>query len=187
MIKTPLRILLVEDQDTDVVLIKRQIKKVVEKPEIEVVQDLENCRERLLNFVPDVVLSDYNLPTCNGLDVLELTQTIDDNIPLIFITGTLEDEELAANTILSGASGFILKKHMDVLGEKLKPFLKKVVYNMVAHEELRERIRRNKIAVNQIYKYLDNMHTDNKEQRENIAKIRSNIGEINIDDDDENA
>jgi hypothetical protein len=118
---------------------------------------------------------------------LELTRSIDENLPLIFITGTLEDEELAANTILSGASGFILKKHMNELSEKLRPLLKKVVYNMVAHDELRERIRRNKIAVNQIYRYLDNMHTDNKEQRENIEKIRSNIGEINIDDDEENA
>jgi hypothetical protein len=53
---------------------------------------------------------------------------------------------------------------------------------MVQHEELRERIRKNKIAVHQIYSYLDSMKADDKEQRENIAKIRKNLDKFNVDD-----
>ncbi len=184
MIKTPLRILLVEDRETDVVLTIRQIKKVVEKPEIEVVQDLEGVEHKLLNFIPDVVISDYNLPGCNGLDVLELTKSMEENLPFIFLTGTIDDEELAANTILAGANGYILKKHMNQLDAKLEPLFKQVVYNMVAHDDLRERIRKNKIAVNQIYSYLDNLNADNQEQLENIKKIRSNIARFNLEEDE---
>ncbi len=38
-----------------------------------------------------------------------------------------------------------------------------------------ERIRKNKIAVNQIYNYLEELPGDNEEQQENIDKIRNNI------------
>lgn len=185
MITTPLRILLVEDNEVDVELIIHHINKIVEIPHIKVVDNLEDCEKQLQNFVPDVVLSDYNLPTCNGLEVLELTKSTDDSIPFIFLTGAIEDEELAANTILSGASGFILKKHMDVLDQKLGPLFKKIVFNMELRVGIREKIRRNKIVVNQIYNYLDTMDFDNDEQRENIRKIRENIDQIKLDDDAE--
>ena len=183
MINTSLRILLVEDLETDAALIQRQIKKIVKTPKIEVTDNLEDCQELLVNFAPDVVLSDYNLPTCTGLDIMEMVKKYDDKIAFIFITGTIQDEELAANTILNGASGYILKKHMNNLAEKLKPLLKKVVINMVARDELRERIRDNKITVNQIYDYLDKINEDNAEHRENIEKIRNAINQFRLDDD----
>jgi len=182
MIKTPLRIILVEDEETDAVLIKRQIAKIVEKPQIKVVKDLPGFEGIFTSFLPDVIISDYNLPTGTGLDILQLAKSIDETIPLIFITGALDDDELAADTILSGASGFILKKHMNVLAEKLEPLLKQAIYNMIQHDELRERIRENKIAVHQIYCYLDSMKADDKEQRENIAKIRKNLDKFSVDD-----
>lgn len=184
MINSSLRILLVEDLETDAVLIKRQIKKIVKNPEIEVTDNTDDCKTLLVNFAPDVVLSDYNLPNCNGLEILEIVKNYDENIAFIFITGTINDEELAANTILNGASGYILKKHMNSLGEKLEPLLKKVVINMVAKDDLRERIRENKITVNQIYDYLDKIKEDNVDHRENIARIKFAINQFKIDDQD---
>lgn len=184
MIKTSLRILLVEDLETDVRLIERQIKKIVENPQIEVCDNLEDCHRHLVDFAPDVVLSDYNLPTCTGLEVMEMVQDFDEEIAFIFITGTINDEELAANTILSGASGYILKKHMNNLGEKLEPLLKKVVINMASRNELRERIRNNKITVNKIYDYLDKINADNDEQVRNIKKIKDAMNRFKLNDDD---
>lgn len=183
MITIPLRILLVEDNEADVLITKRSIEKLVESPVIEVAEDISSCRHHLVNFVPDLIISDYNLPTCTGMDVLELVKEKDPSMPLIFLTGTVQDEEVAANTILAGASGYILKKDMKSLEEKLKPLLNKVVFNMVAGDELRERLRRNKIAINQIYDYLDSLKADNKEQRENILKIKETIRDYNIEKD----
>lgn len=187
MITIPLRILLVEDNEADVLLTSRSIKKLVESPVIEVVEDLSSCRDKLINFIPDLVISDFNLPTCNGLDVLELVREKDPSLPLIFLTGTVHDEEVAANTILVGASGYILKKHMNHLEEKLKPLLNKVVFNLVSGDEVRERLRKNKIAVNQIYDYLDTLKADNQEQRENIIKIRNSIREHNTEQDEDDS
>lgn len=183
MINTKLRILLVEDEKTDAELITFQLKKIVENFDIKVVDNIEDATQALHNYIPDVVLSDYNLPTCTGLDVLTTTQDIDANIPLIFITGTINDEELAANTILAGASGYILKKHMNILSEKLEPLLKRVIFEMIEKEDLREKVRKNKIAVNQIYSYLDHMKYDNEEQRKSIFEIRKKINKIDLNND----
>lgn len=183
MITTPLRILLIDSSTTDAELISRHIKKIVENPEIEVVDNYDECNTKLYSFVPDVVISDYNLPDCTGIEILKLTQSVDNSIPFIFLTGALDDEELAANTILSGATGFILKKHMKVLNEKLKPLLKKVAFDMGSRDDVRERIRRNKIAINQIYQYLDNVKTENKEHQENLKVLKRSIDRKNLNED----
>ena len=183
MITIPLRILLVEDNRTDVDLIIHHIQNIVETSEIRVVDNLDEVSNELLRFVPDVVISDYNLPSCNGLDVLELTRSMEDSMPFIFLTGAIENEELAADTILAGANGFILKGDMDRLDEKLRPLLKKIVFNMGEREEIREKIRRNKIVVNQIYNFLDKINLDNDEQKDNIEKIKKNMQQINLRDD----
>ena len=185
MIKTPLRILLVEDNEADVLLTKRSLQKLVAEPIIEVVEDLSSCRDKLINFIPDVVISDYNLPTCTGLDVMQLVQEKAPGLPFIFLTGTVNDEELAAHTILAGASGYILKKHMPHLEEKLKPLLRQVVFRMSEKQEVRERLRENKIAINQIYDYLDNLKADNKGQKENIDKIKDTLRDYNLGKDDD--
>ncbi|MFV8224337.1 response regulator [Christiangramia aquimixticola] len=183
MINKKLNILLVEDNQSDIYLIKRQISKIVKEPVIKTTDNLLDCKELLVSFAPDVVLSDYNLPTCTGLDILNLVKEFDETIAFIFITGTIHDEELAAHTILNGASGYILKKHMNYLYEKLEPLLKKVVFNLISKDELREKIRDNKITVNKIHSFLEKMNADDKEQRQNIEKIREAISRFNVSED----
>jgi len=184
MITTKLRILLVEDYQTDAELIKIQIDKIVKDNEVRVVDNLEDFKKEFRLFVPDVILSDYNLPTCTGLEILQLVQSYDENLPFIFITGTIDDDEMAAETILGGASGFILKKHMKNLSEKLEPLFKMVVFKMVQKEELREKVRKNKIAVNQIYEYLDKFKSESSEQESNLKNIRLNLDLIKKENND---
>ncbi|MDQ7916927.1 response regulator [Mesonia sp. MT50] len=183
MITTKLRILMVEGAKEDAELIKLHLQKIIENFELKIVDNLENTTQALQDFIPDVVLSDYDLPTCTGLDILHITKETDESIPFIFITGSIEDEAVAENTILAGTSGYVLKKHMDSLSEKLKPLLKRVAFEMFEKVELRDQIRKNKIAVNQIYSYIDDMASDNQEQKKNIYKIRKNIEHIKRKED----
>jgi len=178
MINTPLRILLVDNNTEDVETIILTIQNIVIDPDIKVVNNLNDLASHLQNFFPDVVISDYNFPGFTGLDVLELIGSVENSFPLIFITAAIEDEEVAANTILAGATGFILKKNMDILDQKLRPLLKKIAFNMGAGREIREKVRRNSIVINQIYDYLNNIKSDNEEQRLNLEKIKNNIREL---------
>lgn len=184
MIKTPLRILLAEDHPTDAELISYHLSQIVETLDLKIVDNLPHFNQELQSFIPDVVISDYNLPTCTGLDILKTTKDFDPNLPFIFVTGTIEDEELAANTILSGASGFILKRNMQTLQEKLRPLLKRVVFNMSERSEVREKLRNNRIAVNQIYQYLENIQFENDDQRRSLQDIKKSMDEINFGEND---
>jgi len=185
MITTKLRILMVEGVKEDADLITCHLKKIVENFELKVVDNIEDTAQALQNYIPDVVLSDYDLPTCTGLDILNIIKEVDDSIPFIFITGSIDDEELAENTILAETSGYVLKKHMESLSEKLGPLLKRIAFEMIEKVELRDKIRKNKIAVNQIYSYIDDMTNDNEEQKKNMYKIRKNIEQISLKDDKE--
>lgn len=174
-----------EDNDADVLITRRTILKLVESPQIEVVEDLTSFKDKLIGFVPDVVISDYNLPTCTGLDILQLVQEKNPELPVIFLTGTIRNEEVAADTVLAGAWAYILKKNMHNLEEKLRPLLKKVVFRMDTKDEVRDRLRQNKIAVNQIYDYLDNLKSDNREQKKSMREIKKSLRDFEIRKDDD--
>ena len=68
MIETKLKILLVEDNPADVVLIERQIKKIVTHPEILNIDDIDKLAKTLREFVPDIILSDYKMDGFTGGD-----------------------------------------------------------------------------------------------------------------------
>ncbi|MEO1053655.1 MAG: response regulator [Bacteroidota bacterium] len=115
-----IRILLYEDLDNDA----RLIKRVLEKSDIDFSMELAtNQRDfelLLRSFMPNLVVSDYNVPEFNGLEALSLTKQQYDNLPFIFVTSTLNNEELAAETILKGANGYVLKKNLQRLPEIIK-------------------------------------------------------------------
>ena len=48
--------------------------------------------------------------------------------------------------------------------------------------ELREKIRNNKIAVNQIYQYLDELKLDNAEHKRSLSLIRKSIDKLKLED-----
>ncbi len=76
MKKSPIRVLLVEDNKTDAQLIERQIEKAESHVDLRVVQDLDAVANNLREFKPHLIISDYRLPTCSGLEVLEKAENI---------------------------------------------------------------------------------------------------------------
>lgn len=176
-----LKILLVEDNGSDVVLITRQIEKVVKDPQIKVATTLNTVEVQLKQFIPNIILCDYNLPTCTGMEVLELSRKVSPLTTFIFVTGTINDEELAANTILSGASGFILKKHINNLGEKLKPYFVAVKKNSTTSEVVRQRVEESRRTISKIEEFLKNASKENLSHQEGIAKIREDIQKMKRD------
>lgn len=110
--RQPLHVLLLEDVPEDAVLIERQVKKVLQAYQLRVVDNRIDFVEALENFEPDLILADYLLPQFTGDMALQMVQTQLPDVPFVFITGTLDDEEMAAQTILNGASGFVLKNNI---------------------------------------------------------------------------
>lgn len=105
--------------EADMALTKRQVRKFNPTVLFASAKNRVEFEAKLIDFQPDIVLSDYNLPDMNGLQALLYVREHLDSTPFIFITGILNDEEKVADTILSGASGYLLKENIKRLPELL--------------------------------------------------------------------
>lgn len=108
------RILILDDNELDAELIKLEVEKLEEDVDIRICTSGTEYELILPEFLPDVVLSDYNLPQYNGLKALHFLQELKLNAPLIFITGFLPPTE-AVKLIKEGAEDFILKDDLAPL------------------------------------------------------------------------
>lgn len=122
-----LNFLLVEDMVSDSFLLQRQLKKISNDPEIRFVDSEISLINALKTFIPDMVLTDFNLVGMNAFDVLRITKEYNKKIPVIVITGQLKYESDSEELIRKGAEGFFLKEPINTLNERLLPLFKEIV------------------------------------------------------------
>lgn len=121
-----LNLLLVEDNDTDALLVVRQLRK--EGFEVEHTQ-VKTGAEMELAFARgnwDIVISDYSLPGFGGGDALKLFKSKNLDIPFILVSGTV-GEEIAVNIMKGGANDYLMKTHLNRLGPAVKRELEETV------------------------------------------------------------
>jgi PAS domain S-box-containing protein len=118
-----LRILILEDNDLDIELINDELISNRFKFVSKSVFTKSDFKTALLDFKPDIILSDYNLPQFTGLDALEIVLELAPNIPFILVTGHLS-EELAADAIKSGTWDYVLKTNLLRLSPAIENALK---------------------------------------------------------------
>ena len=102
------RILIVEDEPWDAELAQRLLTGAGLGFTAVVVATREPFVEQLAAFGPDVILSDYHLPGFSGVEALELAQEQCPDVPFVFWSGVLGDEEAVA-LIKQGATDYVLK------------------------------------------------------------------------------
>ncbi|MFH0988638.1 MAG: PAS domain S-box protein [bacterium] len=124
MMKDALRVLLVEDSQSDAELTKRELRSAGISFVAECVETEKDFREKLQSFRPDIILSDYSLPTLNGMQALRLLQTLKPHLPFILVTGSL-NEDTAVECMKAGADDYIIKEHISRLPFALKSALEK--------------------------------------------------------------
>ncbi len=107
----PLRLLLLEDNAADAELNERCLRQSGWSFVSRRVECRDDFLEALEGFQPDAILADYSLPRFDGLQALALVRARAPNLPFIFVTGALGEEE-AVELLCNGASDFILKHHL---------------------------------------------------------------------------
>jgi CheY-like chemotaxis protein len=109
-----LKVLMLEDCQRDVELCVRILTKAEFTVESDVVSTAEEFSSRLESNEYDIILADYNLPSWNALEALEMLQQLNEDIPFILVTGVLA-EETALEFISKGADDYILKDRLGRL------------------------------------------------------------------------
>lgn len=110
MAKEKLKVLIVEDNPTDALIVKKRLQKDnAFDYEITHVVSGEEALLRLEKDVYNIVLLDYNLPKKGGLEILEEIKHKNIEVPVIMVTGQ-GDEIIAAQLIKEGALDYLPKR-----------------------------------------------------------------------------
>lgn len=122
--ETPLKVLLLEDYDLDAELVKSQLKRVHPNWEVEHVSNKTDFEKYLNESHPDIILSDYNMPSYNGMQAFLTVKGLNLQIPFIIITGELP-EEVAIECIKEGVDDYIIKNSLLRLNVAIQKALEK--------------------------------------------------------------
>ena len=106
-----LRLLLVEDNPSDVALIREAFRRCAVPPYVVIASDGQEALEVLAKFRPDLIVLDLNLPRLSGIDLLKVFKN-ESRIPIAVFTGSDNPEdrkaalELGAREYLTKPSSF---------------------------------------------------------------------------------
>lgn len=78
---------MVEDDDNDAVLIRRELMQLTPAPIVHHVRTQPAFAAALGDFGPHAILCDHNIPGFGGPDALELAQRTLPDVPFILVTG----------------------------------------------------------------------------------------------------
>ncbi len=109
------RILIVEDAAADAELAEREINSNLKSCDFLVVETEKEFLDALERFRPDIIVSDYSLPTFDGMKALKISRDKTPATPLIILTGS-QNEDIAVGCIKAGAADYVLKDSIKRLG-----------------------------------------------------------------------
>ena len=103
----------------DAELTKRALLKCAPNAIVTVANGEKQFKERITWAEYDVMLADYHLPGYNGLEALLHVREHHPHLPFIFVTGQLNNEQKAAEAVLQGANGYVLKEDLSSIEESI--------------------------------------------------------------------
>ncbi|MEW6731792.1 MAG: response regulator [Acidobacteriota bacterium] len=138
--KSPLCVLYLEDEQNDVELVKETLAAE------DIICDVV-CVDNRVDFLAaieqgrfDLILSDYSLPSFDGMSALTIVQEKCPHIPFIFVSGAI-GEEVAIESLKRGATDYVLKHRLSRLAPSLRRALREAeekVERKLAEAKIRE-------------------------------------------------
>jgi PAS domain S-box-containing protein len=128
-----LKVLILEDVPTDAELMIEELAEAGMSFVSKRVATKASFVNAIADFYPDIILSDYSLPSFDGLAALKIAREKCPDVPFIFVSGAL-GEEMAIDLLKKGATDYVLKNRLS----RLEPAVSRALHEV---EERRERER----------------------------------------------
>jgi two-component system, NarL family, sensor histidine kinase UhpB len=122
-VKPDLKILILEDNPFDMILMKELIQHEIKATEFYCASSKKSYLEGLELFEPDIVLSDNCFPKFTAAEALGILRKQSADIPFILVTGSVSEQH-AVKIIEQGATDYILKDRMARLPIAIEAALK---------------------------------------------------------------
>ena len=141
----PIRVLVVEDNEDDALLLLRTLRKSGYEPEYTRVDNAPDMQQALLHSW-DCVISDYSMPKFSALAALNLIRASGQDLPCFIVSGTIS-EDMAVEAMRAGANDYLMKGNLQRLGPAIDRELQEAAFRAqrrqadAARQESEERFR----------------------------------------------
>ncbi|MEI9960799.1 MAG: response regulator [Limisphaerales bacterium] len=132
-LKRQMRVLHLEDNEQDQFLVAELLRANGLDCQFTVAKDREEFTAALAAAKYDLIISDFSLPSYDGVSALSLAQEIQPETPYIFFSGTI-GEEVAVNSLQNGATDYVLKQRPS----RLFPAILRALRNAAERARLRQ-------------------------------------------------
>jgi PAS domain S-box-containing protein len=145
----PLRVLMVEDSEDDVLLMIRALKQGGYDPVYERVEDAPSMRKAIEKRSWDIILCDYQMPQFDGLAAIALLKETGIDIPLIIVSGVI-GEERAVACMRQGAQDYVMKGNLSRLVPAIERELKEAE-SRIQRKRAEEALRKSETNYRQLF------------------------------------
>ena len=114
-----IKLLILEHDENDLELLLYELKKGALDFVSKIVETKDQFRSALVDFCPDIILSDYSLPGFDGVSAFKIKQEVCPDVPFIIVSGTI-GEENAVELIKNGVTDYALKDKLFTVIPKVK-------------------------------------------------------------------
>lgn len=137
--KSRIRVLHLEDNEHDRIFVAEMLRTGGLDCHIVAVKAAGDFEWELRNRSYDLIISDYSIPSFNGLSGLMMAREISPHIPFIFFSGTI-GEESAIESLKQGAVDYVLKQRPH----RLVPAIRQALHNVAAGIRLKDTEQKNR-------------------------------------------
>ncbi len=110
----PERVVVIEDETADAMLLRHNLRRCgFEDAQVELFDRLDRAIEAIREDAPDYILTDLNLPDCEGLRTVQNLQSCAAQTPIIVLSGQ-SDEATAIEALKLGAQDYLVKNKTEV-------------------------------------------------------------------------
>lgn len=109
--KKPLKALIIEDSETDALLLTEQLRAGGYDPQTRRVDNAEDLTEALQTRMWDIIYSDHNMPQFSSTEALEIVRSSAMDVPFIIVSGAI-GEEAAVAAMKAGAQDYLMKGNL---------------------------------------------------------------------------
>ena len=133
MSQQTLRVVAIDDDDADLMILRRHMKQLTElRAEVTEARTPDEARTALARGAVDLVILDYHLGAEDGLDLLRDIRASGQMCPVIFLTGQ-GNEEVATQFKRAGGNDYLVKDELSPV--TLRASIERVLAEHAAEQE----------------------------------------------------